>query len=125
METDASSGYETRIKALEDKGSGGDWILYKTATGINYSNSVDVSNYYNASAKLAKLIFTGTSLDTHNSNISVGGFISPTVEIQLGYGHNYKDSTKQYTLLKLGGTIYIPSTYWSATLDSTEFTYGY
>lgn len=125
LETDASSGYETRIKALEDKGSGGDWILYKTVEKIDYSASVNVSNYYNSSAKLAKLVFTGSSLSTHNSSISVGGFISPTVELQLGTGRNYKDSTIYYTVLQIGGTIYIPSTYYSASLSSTEFTYGY
>lgn len=125
METDAIAGYNSRISALENSAAASQWVLYKTSTGINYSGNVDVSNYYQASTKMAKLSFTGTSLDTRSNTITVAGFIKPTSEIQIGVGRKYKDSTDYYAVLRTDGVIYIPGTYYACSLYAADFTYNY
>ena len=124
-ETDAISSYNSRISALENNAAASQWVLYKTATGINYSGNVNVSNYYQASTKIAKLSFTGTSIDTRSRVITINGFIRPTSEIQIGVGYNYKDSTNYYAVLRTDGTMYIPGTYYACSLNASEFSYLY
>lgn len=81
----------------------------------------------NTTAKLAKVVFGSSRIETRNKGITFSGLVDPKSKMEIGYGSNYDDSNRYPVYLDTNGVITTNGDgyYYGIRLHSTEFIYGY
>ena len=106
-------------------GGTGEYVLYLSGT-TGTDNGTTVSGYMNTTAKLAKVVFGSSRIETRNKGITFSGLVAPKSKMEIGYGSNYDDSNWYPVYLDTNGVISTNSGYYyGIRLHSTEFIYGY